>query len=45
MPWSLHSCISKEVFAIDMLTALKPPLEHDCKYIVRLLQLLHIFAE
>ena len=39
MPWSSHSCISKEIVAIDMLTALKPSLEHDRKYIVQLLQL------
>ena len=39
MPWSSHSCISKEIVAIDMFTALKPSLEHDRKYIVQLLQL------
>ena len=39
MPWSSHSCILKEIFAIDMLTALKPSLEYDSKYIVQLLQL------
>ena len=39
MSWSSHGCISKEIFAIDMLTALKPSLEHDCKYIVQLLRL------
>ena len=31
--------ISQEIFAIDMLTALKPSLEHDRKHIVRLLRL------
>ena len=45
MSWSSHSCndagshISQEIFAIDMLTALKPSLEHDRKHVVRLLQL------
>ena len=39
MPWSSHSCISKEMFAIDMLTALKPSLKHDRKYMVQLLRL------
>ena len=31
--------ISQEIFAIDMLTALKPSLEHDCKHVLRLLRL------
>ena len=31
--------ISQEIFAIDMLTALKPSLEHDCKHVLRLLGL------
>ena len=39
MPWSSHSCTSKEIFAIEMLTALKPSLEDDSKYIVQLLRL------
>ena len=38
MPWSSHSCTSKEIFAIDMLTALKPSLEHDSKYNLQLLR-------
>ena len=44
MPWSLHSCndcsihISKEIFAIVMLTALKPSLEHYRKHVLRLLR-------
>ena len=39
MPWSSHSCISKEMFAIDTLTALKPSLKHDRQYMAQLLQL------
>ena len=39
MPWSSHSCISKEMFAIDTLRALKPSLNHDRQYMVQLLQL------
>ena len=39
MPWSSLSCTSKEIFAIDMLTALKPSLEHHSKCIVQLLRL------
>ena len=31
--------LSQEIFAIDMLTALKPSSEHDRKHVVRLLQL------
>ena len=31
--------ISQEIFAIDMLTALKPSLEHDRKHAVQLLRL------
>ena len=31
--------ISQEIFAIDMLAALKPSLEHDCKHVLRLLPL------
>ena len=30
--------ISQEIFAIDMLTALKPSLEHDRKHVLRLLR-------
>ena len=33
---SVH--ISQEIFANDLLTALKPPLEHDCKYVLQLLR-------
>ena len=32
MSWSSHSCISKETFTIDTLTALKPSLKHDRQY-------------
>ena len=47
MPWSSRSCdrmtagihISQEMFAIDMLTALKPSLRHDRKHVLRLLRL------
>ena len=45
MSWVSHSCndrdihISQEIFAIDMLTALKPSLEHDHKHGLRLLRL------
>ena len=45
MPWSSHSCkiadipISQEIFANDILTGLKPYLEHDCKHVLRLLGL------
>ena len=39
MPCSSHGCTSNEIFAIDMLTALKPSSEHDSKYIVQLLRL------
>ena len=28
--------VSQEIFAIDMLTALKPSLENDCKHALRL---------
>ena len=31
--------ISQDIFAINMLTALKPSLEHDRKHVLRLLQL------
>ena len=31
--------ISQEIFAIDMLTVLKPFLEHDCKLVLRLSRL------
>ena len=31
--------ISQEIFAIDMLRALKPSLEHDRKYVLRILRL------
>ena len=31
--------ISQEMFAVDMLTALKPSLEHDRKHVLRLLRL------
>ena len=31
--------ISQEIFAIDMLTALKPSLEHDRKHVLRLSRL------
>ena len=31
--------ISQEIFAIDMLTALKPSLEYDRKHVLRLLRL------
>ena len=44
MLWSSHSClmlagihISQDIFAIDMLTALKPSLEHYRKHVVQLL--------
>ena len=39
MPWSSHSCndqgihILQEIFAVDMLTVLKPFLEHDRKHV------------
>ena len=43
MTWFSHSCsdlkysYSQEIFAIDMLTVLKPSLEHDdCKHVLRL---------
>ena len=46
MSWSSHIVvmiagiyISQEIFAIDMLTASKPSLEHDRKHTVRLLRL------
>ena len=45
MPWSSHSCniagihISQEVFATNMLKALKPSLQHDHKHVLRLLRL------
>ena len=37
--------ISQEMFAIDMLTALKPSLEHDRKYAVQLLRLIKIYLD
>ena len=43
MPWSVVMIadihISQETFTIDILTALKSSLEHDCKHVLRLLRL------
>ena len=44
MAWSPYRCndhidLSQEIFAIDMLTALKSSLEHRRKHLMRLLQL------
>ena len=45
MLWSSHGCNYRrysyltKIFAIDLLTALKSPLEHDRKHVLRLLQL------
>ena len=42
MPWFSHSCndcrysYSQEILAINILTALKPSLEHDCEHVLRL---------
>ena len=51
MPWSSHSCIdrrysySQEIFAIDVLTALKSSLEQRRKHVLRLLRLYRDLAK